>query len=349
MSDNVWYVAVQGQQQGPMSADEVLEGIQAGRFDRNAHVFTQGLDNWIPITSRAEFADALGGDGASAGPPPLPSSTSASAAGSATGQVHEIDFEIHGEEMQFVEITLDPNEACIAEAGAFMYMDPGIDMQTIFGDGSAQAESGGFLGKVLSAGKRVLTGESLFMTVFGNTAGRRQTVAFASPYPGRIIPIDLKQHGNTILCQKDAFLCAAKGISVGIALQRKLGAGLFGGEGFILQKLEGDGLAFVHAGGTVVHRDLQAGETLRLDTGCLVALEKSIDYDIQFVKGIKTAIFGGEGLFYASLTGPGRVWIQSLPFSRLAGRVLSAVPRGGKSRKGEGSILGDLGEMFMGD
>jgi len=342
VSDNVWYVAVQGQQQGPMSADEVLSGIQAGRFDRNAHVFTQGLDNWIPITSRAEFADAFGDGSATAAPPPVP-------ARPAGGQADEIDFEIFGEEMQFVEITLDPNEACIAEAGAFMYMDPGIDMQTIFGDGSAQTESGGFLGKVLSAGKRVLTGESLFMTVFGNTTGKRQSVAFASPYPGSIIPVDLKQHGHTLLCQKDAFLAAAKGVSVGIALQRKIGAGLFGGEGFILQKLEGDGLVFVHAGGAVIHRDLQAGEMLRLDTGCLVAFEQTIDYDIQLVKGIKTAIFGREGLFYAALTGPGRVWIQSLPFSRLAGRIVAAIPRGGKSRKGEGTVLGDLGELFMGD
>jgi len=345
VTDSTWYVAVQGQQQGPMSKDDVLQGIQDGRFDRNAHVFTQGLDNWIPITTRAEFAGAFSGDGgAEPVPPPTPA-----AGGAVTGQAHEIDFEIFGEEMQFVEVTLDPQEACIAEAGAFMYMDPGIDMQTIFGDGSAQAEGSGFLGKVLSAGKRVLTGESLFMTVFGNTAGQRQSVAFASPYPGRIIPIDLKQHGRTLLCQKDAFLCAAKGISVGIAFQKKLGAGFFGGEGFILQKLEGDGLAFVHAGGTVVHRDLQPGEKLRLDTGCLVALEQTIDYDIEFVKGIKTAIFGGEGLFYATLTGPGRVWIQSLPFSRLAGRVMAAVPRGTGSRKGEGTVLGDLGEMFMGD
>jgi uncharacterized protein (TIGR00266 family) len=251
--------------------------------------------------------------------------------------------------MQFVEITLDPNEACIAEAGAFMFMDPGIEMETIFGDGSAKDQQGGVMGKLLGAGKRVLTGESLFMTVFANTGGGRQKVAFASPYPGKIIAVDLKQHGGTILCQKDAFLAAAKGISVGIAFQRKLGVGLFGGEGFILQKLEGDGLAFVHAGGTIVSRQLAAGEVLRVDTGCLVAMEKQVDYDIQTVSGIKTAIFGGEGLFYARLTGPGRVWLQSLPFSRLAGRVLSAVPRGGKNRRGEGSALGDLGELLMGD
>jgi uncharacterized protein (TIGR00266 family) len=230
-----------------------------------------------------------------------------------------------------------------------MFMDPGIQMETIFGDGSAQDQQGGVMGKLLGAGKRVLTGESLFMTVFANTGGGRQKVAFASPYPGKIIAIDLKQHGGTILCQKDAFLAAAKGISVGIAFQRKLGVGLFGGEGFILQKLQGDGYAFVHAGGTIVSRELAAGESLRVDTGCLVAMEQQVDYDIQTVSGIKTALFGGEGLFYAKLTGPGRVWLQSLPFSRLAGRVLSAVPRGGKNRRGEGSALGDLGELLMGD
>ncbi len=227
-------------------------------------------------------------------------------------------------------------------------MDPGIEMNTIFGDGSERG-GGGFMDKLLSAGKRVLTGESLFMTVFGNSGGGRRNVAFASPYPGRIIPLDLSSHHNRILCQKDAFLCAAKGVSVGIAFQRKLGAGLFGGEGFILQKLEGDGLAFVHAGGTVVERDLAAGETLRLDTGCLVAFENQIDYDIQMVSGVKTALFGGEGLFFASLTGPGKVWIQSLPFSRLASRVFAAAAQGGGKSKGEGSVLGGLGGLVMGD
>jgi uncharacterized protein (TIGR00266 family) len=205
------------------------------------------------------------------------------------------------------------------------------------------------MGKLLGAGKRVLTGESLFMTVFTNVAGGRPKVAFASPYPGRIVPLDLKSHGGTVLCQKDAFLCAARGVAVGIAFQKRLGAGLFGGEGFILQKLEGDGLAFIHASGTIVDRRLAAGETLRVDTGCLVAVETPVTYDIQMVGGIKTALFGGEGLFFASLTGPGRVWLQSLPFSRLAGRVLAAVPRGVAGRKGEGSVLGDLGDLFMGD
>lgn len=345
--DTVWYVAIAGQQQGPFPQTEVLRKIEAGEVGRDAHVFSAGMNDWVPITSRPEFSGALAGGGAAPPAAPLPTAGPQSAA-AAGGGVHEIDYRVFGEEMQFVEITLDPGEACIAEAGAFMYMDPGIEMNTIFGDGSAEAESGGFMGKLMSAGKRVLTGESLFMTVFGNSAGQRQDVAFASPYPGKIIAVDLREHNQALMCQKDAFLCAAKGISVGIALQRRIGAGLFGGEGFILQKLEGDGLAFMHAGGTVVARKLEAGEVLRVDTGCLVAFEEKVDYDIQTVPGIKTAIFGGEGLFYAKLTGPGTVWLQSLPFSRLAGRVVAAIPRGGKTRKGEGSVLGDLGEMFMG-
>ncbi|MEM7482727.1 MAG: TIGR00266 family protein [Acidobacteriota bacterium] len=341
MSEAVWYVSVAGQQQGPMSAEQVIEGIRQGHFDRSAHVFTQGMANWVGIDTRPEFATAFGGAPTAVTPPAPPPA--------AAGGAHEIDYEIMGEEMQYVEITLDPQEACIAEAGAFMYMDAGIEMETIFGDGSAASDSGGLMGKLMGAGKRVLTGESLFMTVFANVQQGRKKVAFASPYPGSIVPLDLRQHGGTILCQKDAFLCAAKGISVGIALNRKLGAGLFGGEGFILQKLEGQGLAFVHAGGAILGRQLAAGETLRVDTGCLVAFEQTVNYDIQMVRGIKTAIFGGEGLFYATLTGPGNVWLQSLPFSRLAGRVLSAAPGLGKRGKGEGSALGPLGDLLMGD
>lgn len=336
MNDKVWYVAVGGQQQGPMSRDEVVAGIQAGRIARDAHVFTQGMPNWVPITSQPELADAFG-PSVAVPPPPPP--------GMGGGQrAHEIDYELFGEDMQYVEVTLDPQEACIAEAGAFMYMDPGIQMQTIFGDGSGADQAGGLMGKLLSAGKRVLTGESLFMTVFSNGAGGRQKVAFASPYPGKIIPVDLRQHGGRLLCEKDAFLCAARGISVGIALNRRLGAGLFGGEGFILQKLEGDGIAFLHSGGTILSRQLAAGETLRVDTGCLVAFETTVTYDIQMVSGIKTAFFGGEGLFYAALTGPGKIWLQSLPFKRLAMQVLSAIPR----NKGEGSALPGLGTILMG-
>jgi len=354
MNGQQWYVAVAGQQQGPMSTADVIARLRAGQLDRSAHVFTQGMTNWETIGSRSEFAEAFaapagsgyaagggyavgGGATAAAAPAPRASSTA-----------HEIDYEIFGQEMQFVEITLDPGEACVAEAGSFMYMDPGIQMETIFGDGSAQSGSGGFMGKLMQAGKRVLTGESLFMTVFGNSGGGRQKVAFASPYPGSIIPLDLRKLGGTMLCQKDAFLCAAKGISVGIAFQRKLGVGLFGGEGFILEKLEGDGLAFVHAGGCVVERELRAGETMRLDTGCLVAFQPTVNYDIQTVPGIKTALFGGEGLFFAALTGPGKVWIQSLPFSRLASRVWAAAPKGGGKGTDQGSVLGGLGNLMMG-
>jgi uncharacterized protein (TIGR00266 family) len=337
MSDKAWYIAVGGQQQGPVSRDEVVAGIRSGRFGRDAHVFSQGMANWVPITSQQEFAEAFGGPAAGAPPPPPPGMA-------ASARAHEIDYELFGEDMQYLEVTLDPGEACIAEAGAFMYMDPGIQMQTIFGDGSGQDQGSGFMGKLLSAGKRIVTGESLFMTMFGNSGPGRQKVAFAAPYPGKIVPVDLKQHGGRLLCEKDAFLCAAKGISVGIALNRKLGAGLFGGEGFILQKLEGDGLAFLHSGGTILSRQLNPGETLRVDTGCIVAFESTVNYDIQMVSGIKTAFFGGEGLFYAVLTGPGRIWLQSLPFKRLAMQVLSAIPR----NKGEGSALGGIGTILMG-
>ncbi len=256
---------------------------------------------------------------------------------------HEIDYKISGEEMQCIEIELDPNETVIAEAGSFMMMSDHIEMQTIFGDGSKQE---GLMGKLFSAGKRLLTGESLFMTAFTNIGQGKRHVSFASPYPGKIIPIDLSLMGNKIICQKDAFLCAAKGVSVGIEFQRKLGTGLFGGEGFIMQKLEGDGMSFVHAGGYVMERELTAGETLRIDTGCVVAYTGTIDFDIQFVKGVRNAIFGGEGLFFATLRGPGKVWIQSLPVSRLASRILAY---GSGTRKEEGSLLGSLGNLLDGD
>ncbi|RAJ16821.1 TIGR00266 family protein [Olleya aquimaris] len=259
---------------------------------------------------------------------------------------HEIDFEIFGEEMQYVEIELDPQEGVIAEAGSFMMMDDGIKMETIFGDGSKNDT--GFLGKIFGAGKRLLTGESLFMTAFYNNLTGKRKVSFASPYPGKIVAIDLLEYGGKFICQKDAFLCAAKGVSVGIEFSKKLGRGLFGGEGFIMQKLEGDGMAFVHAGGTLARKVLQAGETLRVDTGCIVGFTQDVNYDIEFVGGIKNTVFGGEGLFFAKLEGPGVVYVQSLPFSRLAGRVLQSVPRGGKS-KGEGSILGGLGDLLDGD
>jgi uncharacterized protein (TIGR00266 family) len=258
----------------------------------------------------------------------------------------EIDYKIIGSEMQLVECELDPGEAMVGEAGSMMYMDPGIDMDTIFGDGSNQ--NNGFFGKILGAGKRLITGESLFTTVYLNKDSVKRKVAFAAPYPGKIIPMDLRILGGTVLCQKDAFLCAAKGVQLGIAFQQKMSTGFFGGEGFIMQKLEGDGLAFVHAGGTIIKRELQAGETLRVDTGCLVALTPNVSFDIQYVGKIKTALFGGEGLFFAALRGPGTIWLQSLPFSRLASRVFAAAPqRGGRSE--EGSLLGGLGNLLDGD
>ncbi|HET8735117.1 MAG TPA: TIGR00266 family protein [Pricia sp.] len=259
---------------------------------------------------------------------------------------HEIDYQIFGEEMQYVEIELDPQEAVVAEAGSFMMMDSEIAMDTIFGDGSNQEK--GVLGKIFSAGKRILTGENLFMTAFLNAGTGKKQISFASPYPGKILPIDLSEIEGKFVCQKDAFLCAAKGVRIGIEFSKRLGRGLFGGEGFIMQKLEGDGMAFIHAGGTLAKKQLAPGEVLRVDTGCLVGFTHQVDYDIQFVGGIKNSIFGGEGLFFARLQGPGTVYIQSLPFSRLAGRVLAAIPKGGKD-KGEGSILGGLGNLLDGD
>lgn len=258
-----------------------------------------------------------------------------------------IDYDIFGDDMQYVEIELDPGEAAVGEAGMMMFMQDGIEMETIFGDGSASQS--GFLGKLMGAGKRLLTGESLFTTIYANQAQGKKRVAFAAPYPGKIVPIDLAQIGGTLICQKDSFLCAAKGVSLGIALQQRLGAGFFGGEGFILQKLEGDGMVFFHAGGTLAEKHLAPGETLRVDTGCVAAMQPSVDFDIQYVGKIKTALFGGEGLFFARLTGPGTVWLQTLPFSRLANRILAAAPAAGGSAQGEGSVLGGFGGLLDGD
>jgi uncharacterized protein (TIGR00266 family) len=251
-----------------------------------------------------------------------------------------VDFEIRGAEMQFVEIELDPGEAAVGEAGSMMFMDAGIALDTVFGDGSAQ--QGGFFGKLLGAGKRLVSGESLFTTVYTNQGSGKLRVAFAAPYPGKILPMDLAKLGGTLICQKEAFLCAARGVSLGIYLQQKLSVGFFGGEGFIMQKLDGDGLAFVHAGGTVVRRELQPGQTLLIDAGCVVAFTPDISFEIQYVGKVKTALFGGEGLFFAKVTGPGTVWVQSLPFSRLASRVFAAAPQRGGSRE-EGSVLGGFG------
>ena len=233
-----------------------------------------------------------------------------------------VDYEIFGSEMQYVEVELDPGEAAIGEAGVMMYMQDGIQMDTIFGDG-AQPQ-GGFFGKLMGAGKRLLTGESLFTTVYHNESSGKRRVAFAAPYPGKIVPVDLSQLGGTLICQKDSFLAAAKGVSLGIAFQKKIGVGLFGGEGFIMQKLDGDGMAFIHAGGTLLEKTLAPGETLRVDTGCVVAFQPSVDFDIQYAGKVKTALFGGEGLFFATLSGPGKVWLQSLPLSRMADRIVMA-------------------------
>jgi uncharacterized protein (TIGR00266 family) len=261
---------------------------------------------------------------------------------------HEIEYKIYGDDMQFVEVELDPEETVVAEAGSFMMMEDDIHMETIFGDGSGSGGGSGLMGKLFSAGKRVLTGESLFMTTFTNTGMGKKRVSFAAPYPGKVIPMDLREYNGKIICQKDAFLAAAKGVSVGIEFQRKVGVGFFGGEGFIMQKLEGDGMCFVHAGGTIIRKELLPGQTLRVDTGCLMAMTSNVSYNIEFVKGVKTALFGGEGLFFATLKGPGSVWIQSLPFSRLASRVFAAAPsRGGA--KDEGSIAKGLFDMFNGD
>jgi uncharacterized protein (TIGR00266 family) len=261
--------------------------------------------------------------------------------------MHEIEYEIHGDDLQFVEVLLDPMEAVVAEAGGMMYMEDGVEMETIFGDGSPQQS--GFLGALLGAGKRLLTGESLFMTVFLNRSPRKTKVAFGAPYPGKIVPVKLSDLGGELICQKDSFLCAAKGVSVGIAFQKRIGVGLFGGEGFIMQRLQGDGWAFVHAGGTLLERTLAPGETLRVDTGCVVAYQNTVDFNIQYVGKVKSALFGGEGLFFATLRGPGRIWIQSLPLSSLADRIVAASPAAGGARREEGSLLGGLGGLLDGD
>lgn len=259
---------------------------------------------------------------------------------------HEVDYSIVGDDMQMVQVELDPNETVIAEAGAMNYMEDDIIFEAKMGDGS-KADSGA-MGKLFSMGKRALTGESLFMTHFTNKGSQKRHVAFASPYPGKIIPIDMAKVGGEICCQKDAFLCAALGTEISIAFQRKLGAGFFGGEGFILQRLRGDGMAFIHAGGTIIERQFK-GETLRVDTGCLVAFEPSVNYDIQRAGNLKSMFFGGEGVFLATLSGHGKVWLQSLPFSRLADRVISHAPSAGGSDKGEGSVLGGIGRLLDGN
>lgn len=325
-----WYLSYDGNQVGPM---DQAQAVAHARQNPNGFAWREGFTGWLPISQIGELS---GQPSAAPAPPPA-----------AADRSDEIDFEIMGAEMQFVEVELDPGESAVAEAGAMMYKDSSIQMQTVFGDGSG-AGGGGFMDKLLGAGKRLLTGESLFMTVFTHGGQGKGRVAFGAPYPGNIIPVHLKEIGGTLVCQKDSFLCAAKGVSVGIYFQRKILTGLFGGEGFIMQKLDGDGMVFMHAGGTVVERSLGQGELLHVDTGCIVALEPSVQFDIQQAGGIKSALFGGEGLFFAALTGPGKIWLQSLPFSRLAGRMLQAAPQRGGS-KGEGSLLGAFGGFLNGD
>jgi uncharacterized protein (TIGR00266 family) len=301
----------------------------------------EGMPAWRPVGDVPELAPA-----ASATPPSMPPLPST---GSGRGQADEIDYRIVGGDMQFVEIELDPGESAISEAGALMYKDAVVRMDTVFGDGSHAGQDSGVFNKLLSAGRRVVSGESLFTTVFTHAGGGKAKVAFAAPYPGTVMAMKLSEHGGRLVCQKDSFLAGARGVSVGIHFQRKILTGLFGGEGFIMQKLEGDGWVFVHAGGTVMERQLAAGERIDVDTGCVVAFHSSVDMDVKAVGGIKSMLFGGEGVFLATLTGPGTVWLQSLPFSRMAGRMLAAAPQGGGKDRGEGSMLGGIGRLLDGD
>ncbi len=333
MSEAKWHYSVNGQSFGPVSKEDIAGKLRAGQIKPTDHVWCQGMGEWAQVSSVAEFAGAAPAAAPASGPPQAPSARTS----------HEIDYEILGDDMQVVEVELDPGEVIIAEAGAMNYMDDGIQFEARFGDGTKPDQ--GFWGKVVDGAKRKLTGESLFLTHFTNGGGGKKRVAFAAPYPGKIIALDLSSLGGEILCQKDAFLCAAMGTEVGIAFSKRLGTGLFGGEGFILQRLRGDGLAFVHAGGTVVQRQL-TGEKLLVDTGCLVAFTTGVAYDIQRAGNLKSMIFGGEGLFLATLQGTGTVWLQTLPFSRLADRILAVAGRGGKTAKGEGSILGGISTIF---
>ncbi len=326
-----WYIAVDGKSIGPVSTNQLSSSLSSGQYPASSMVWRDGLADWQPATEISELSNPT----PAAAPPPMSGNLA-----------HEIDYKIFGHEMQFVEIELDPQESVVSEAGAMMYMSNDITMDTIFGDGSQQSQSGGFFDKMLGAGKRLISGEGLFITMFTHSGQGKGKVAFASPYPGKIIPLDLKQYNGRIICQKDAFLCAAKGVSIGVAFQKKIGTALFGGEGFIMQQLDGDGLSFVHAGGTIVEKELAAGETLRVDTGCLVALTQTVNYDIEYVGNVKSAIFGGESFFFATLSGPGHVWLQSLPFSRLAGRIHQAAPQTGGQSVGEGSVLGGIATMF---
>jgi uncharacterized protein (TIGR00266 family) len=333
-----WFLSYDGRQVGPL--DHAAAVAQAVK-NPHGHCWRQGFAEWIPIAACAELrAESAPGGLPVPAPPP-------SSAGGTRSDV--IDYRIFGEDMQFVEIELDPGESAVAEAGSMMYKDSVVTMETVFGDGSASSSGGGFMGKLVGAGKRLITGESLFTTMFSHSgSGGKAKVAFAAPYPGTIVPMTLSNYGGKIICQKDSFLCAARGVSIGLFFQKKIMTALFGGEGFIMQKLEGDGLVFVHAGGTIIERELAAGERLDVDTGCVVALTQTVNFEVKPVGGVKSMLFGGEGVFLATLTGPGKVWIQSLPFSRLAGRMWSAMPHRGGSQ-GEGSVLGGIGRVLDGD
>jgi len=331
-----WYFHAPGQADrvGPFDEEAARRFAQA---NPRALAWCQGMTGWTPVSEIAAMQQAGAGTVA---PPPMPAVTPAAAAASTGGRADRIDFRIVGHEMQFVEIELDPGEGAVAEAGALMFKDASVQMDTVFGGGARSGQSGGFMDKVMAAGKRVLTGESLFATVYTQTGQGRGKVAFAAPYPGTVLAMKLDQHGGRLICQKDSFLAGARGVQIGVQFQRKIMTGLFGGEGFIMQKLEGDGWVFIHAGGCVVERELAAGERLDVDTGCIVAYHPTVDMDVRRVKGIRSVLFGGEGVFLATLTGPGKVWLQSLPFSRLAGRMWMAAPQGGGKNRGESSLLG---------
>jgi uncharacterized protein (TIGR00266 family) len=334
-----WFLSYNGQQMGPL--DHAAAIAQAAK-NPNGHCWRQGFAEWIPIAACAELrAESAPGTMPAPVPPPV----------ALAGQRADvIDYRIYGEDMQFVEIELDPGESAVAEAGSMMYKDAVVTMETVFGDGAQSGgASGGFMDKLVGAGKRLITGESLFTTVFSHAGGAgKAKVAFAAPYPGTIVPMTLSNYGGTIIAQKDSFLCAARGVQIGIFFQKKVMTALFGGEGFIMQKLTGDGLVFVHAGGTIMERDLQPGERIDVDTGCVVAMTSTVNFDVKPVGGVKSMLFGGEGVFLATLTGPGKVWIQSLPFSRMAGRMMAAAYQKGGSRD-EGSVLGGLGGILSGD
>ena len=334
---NQWYFSYGSNSDRIGPLDDEAAGAQA-RSRPDGYCWKEGFTEWKPIRSIAE----LGAGQTLHAPPPAPASLRGTGA-------DEIDYRIVGSDMQFVEIELDPGESAIAEAGALMYKESAVQMDTVFGDGSTSSQGGGLMDKLISAGKRVVTGESLFTTVFTHTGSGKAKVAFAAPYPGTVMAMKLSEHGGRLICQKDSFLAGARGVALGIYFQRKILTGLFGGEGFIMQKLEGDGWVFVHAGGTMVERELQPGERLDVDTGCVVAFHDSVSMDVRPVGGIKSMLFGGEGVFLATLTGPGKVWLQSLPFSRMAGRMLAAAPQGGGQRRGEGSLLGSLGDILDGD